>query len=116
MEAFWQETVLQGLDQQVSIAKPIMASREEIERFHTAEYVDRVITRSKSGEGYLDYGDTTTFKGIYEAVATVVGTVLAAAEERSPYPHGLHTHATASLCNIADEFSQSPYYRLGWWL
>ncbi len=81
MDAFWQETVRQGLNQQVSIAKPFMASREEIERFHTPKYVDRVIARSKSGEAYLDYGDTPAFKGIYEAAATVVGTVLAAVEE-----------------------------------
>jgi len=81
MDAFWQETVRQGLDKNISIAAPVMACREAIERFHTSDYVERVISQSQSGEGYLDYGDTPAFKGIYEAAATVVGSVLAAAEE-----------------------------------
>ena len=81
MDAFWQETLRQGLDKKVSIAAPAVADRNAIERFHTPEYVDRVIERSESGTGYLDYGDTPAFQGIYEAAATVVGTVLAAAEE-----------------------------------
>ena len=81
MHAFWQETVRQGLDQHVSIAQPAMACREAIERFHTVDYIERVIIQSQSGEGYLDYGDTPALKGIYEAAATVVGSVLAAAEE-----------------------------------
>ena len=81
MGAFWQESIKQGLDKRVSIAAPVMAKREAIERFHTAEYVNRVITQSESGQGYLDYGDTPAFKGVYEAASTVVGTVLAAAEE-----------------------------------
>ena len=81
MDAFWQETLRQGLDKRVSIGAPVMAERQAIERFHTPEYVDRVIACSESGAGYLDYGDTPAFKGIYEAAATVVGTVLAAAEE-----------------------------------
>ena len=81
MDAFWQETIRQGLDKRVSIAAPVMADRAAIERFHTPEYVNRVINQSESGQGYLDQGDTPAFKGIYEAAATVVGTVLAAAEE-----------------------------------
>ncbi|WP_241697044.1 hypothetical protein [Mariprofundus sp. KV] len=81
MDAFWQETIRQGLDKRVSITAPVMANRQALERFHTPEYVDRVIACSESGSGYLDYGDTPAFKGIYEAAATVVGTVLAAAEE-----------------------------------
>jgi acetoin utilization protein AcuC len=31
-----------------------------------------------TGEGYLDYGDTPAFAGVYEAAATVAGSVLAA--------------------------------------
>lgn len=81
MDAFWQETLRQGLNEKVSIAEPVMAKREVIQRFHTAEYVARVIERSEAGNGYLDYGDTPAFKGVYEAAATVVGSVLAAAEE-----------------------------------
>jgi len=81
MDAFWQEVLRQGLHKKVSIAAPVLADREAINRFHTPEYINRVMERSESGDGYLDYGDTPAFKGVYEAAATVVGTVLAAAEE-----------------------------------
>ncbi len=67
-----------GLDQLVAERSPQQASRQEIERFHTHEYVERVKTGSDSGEGYLDSGDTPAFKGVYEAAATVVGTALSA--------------------------------------
>jgi acetoin utilization protein AcuC len=53
-----------------------LASREEIETFHTAAYVDMVRERSASGHGYLDAGDTPAWKGIYEAAAHVVGATL----------------------------------------
>jgi len=81
MHAFWQETLRLGLNEKVSIAEPVSADHEAIERFHTPKYIERVIRQSATGEGYLDYGDTPAFKGVYEAAATVVGTVLAAAEE-----------------------------------
>ena len=55
-----------------------MAKRAEIERFHTAEYIDRVAQASLTGVGYLDNGDTPAFAGVYEAAARVVGTVLQA--------------------------------------
>jgi acetoin utilization protein AcuC len=67
-----------GLARQCRIAQPAMANRAEIERFHTSEYVDRVIQASLTGSGYLDNGDTPAFAGMYEAAARVVGTVLQA--------------------------------------
>ncbi|ATX80986.1 acetoin utilization protein AcuC [Mariprofundus ferrinatatus] len=80
MDAFFREAVRLGLDRRVDIAVPVIASRSGIERFHTNDYVERVIKQSASGVGYLDYGDTPAFKGVYEAAATVVGSVLAAAD------------------------------------
>jgi len=67
-----------GLDRHCRIAQPVMAKRAEIERFHTAEHIDRVIQASRTGSGYLDNGDTPAFPGVYEAAARVVGTVLQA--------------------------------------
>ncbi|TNG00040.1 MAG: acetoin utilization protein AcuC [Gammaproteobacteria bacterium] len=67
-----------GLDQRVLEKQPAIASREEIERFHTQAYIDDVIRKSESGSGFLDYGDTPAFKGVYKAAATVVGTGLTA--------------------------------------
>lgn len=69
-----------GLDRLVRESSPEVASQEIIERFHTHEYVEIVRARSTTGSGYLDAGDTPAFKGVYEAAATVVGTVVAAVE------------------------------------
>jgi len=67
-----------GLEQLCRLAEPRMAQRAEIERFHTAAYVERVSQASARGTGYLDRGDTPIFPGIYEAAARVVGTALQA--------------------------------------
>lgn len=76
LEAFWQELVRQGLDRQVEAGTPVPASAEEIARFHTPAYIARVRAQSETGAGFLDYGDTPAFPGVYEAAATVVGSVL----------------------------------------
>jgi acetoin utilization protein AcuC len=74
--AFWKECVARGLDQRVQIAKPVQASDAELLRFHTRDYIDRVKHQSLTGEGFLDYGDTPAFPGVYEAATTVVGSTL----------------------------------------
>lgn len=79
MQAFWDEAVRRGLDQRVHVCAPTMASQAQIERFHTHEYVERVKHQSARGQGYLDYGDTPAFPGVYEAAAYVVGSALDAA-------------------------------------
>ena len=80
MDAFWKEAVRRGLDRSVCIAGPVEAAEELIHRFHTSAYIERVKILSKTGEGFLDYGDTPAYKGVYEAAATVVGSGLAAVE------------------------------------
>jgi len=57
---------------------PRLATREEIEYFHTAEYVDFVDACSRQGYGSLDGGDTPAYPGVYEAAAHVVGGTLEA--------------------------------------
>ncbi|MBF0142625.1 MAG: acetoin utilization protein AcuC [Magnetococcales bacterium] len=76
MDAFWNEARRRGLDRQVEIGKPVAATREVIELFHTPEYVAQVIRQSRTGEGLLDYGDTPAFKGVYEAASHVVGSTV----------------------------------------
>ena len=76
MDAFWRDTVKQGLDKRARIATHASCSQEEILRFHTREYVDRVKQQSITGSGYLDYGDTPAFKGVFEATSYVVGSGL----------------------------------------
>ncbi len=60
----------------LKLAKPVLATEEEIELFHTKDYVEFVKLKSKIGEGYLDYGDTPAFPGVYEASSYTVGTTL----------------------------------------
>jgi len=104
MDAFWKEAVRQGLNKRVVITDPVQAIEELIHRFHTSAYIERVKTLSETGEGFLDYGDTPAFKGVYEAASTVVGSGLAAIETvmQGEYPRcfipiaGLH-HARRDM-------------------
>ncbi len=67
-----------SLDERVDTLAPEPAGRRELEWFHTPAYVERVITLSGRGQGWLDEGDTPAFAGVFEAAATVVGTSLKA--------------------------------------
>lgn len=80
--AFWREFQKRGLDKnnQVQIFEPVKAELETIKLFHTAEYIDIVQQKSLTGEGYLDYGDTSAFAGVYDAASYVAGSSVAAAE------------------------------------
>lgn len=79
MEAFWHEFVSRGLDRRVDLCNPVVCERADLLRFHLSAYVEKVERQSKTGEGFLDYGDTPAFPGVYEAGLTVVGSVLDAA-------------------------------------
>ena len=80
LQAFWDEARKRGLDARVRQLRPVLADRSVLERFHTAAYVDEVRSRSEQGVGFLDFGDTPAFPGVYEAAAYVVGSSVAAAE------------------------------------
>ena len=79
--AFLAEFSRRGLDRRVRILETRAATRDELQSFHTAEYIDLVEKASRSGEGYLDAGDTPAFRGVYEAASDVVGATLLAASE-----------------------------------
>jgi acetoin utilization protein AcuC len=76
MDAFWRQAQAIGLDARVKCCAPVAADRDSLERFHTPEYVERVMRQSRTGEGFLDFGDTPAFPGVYEAACYVVGSVL----------------------------------------
>lgn len=78
--AFVNELERRGLLQRLCQQQPRFASEAQIEWFHTHDYVAQVKRQSENGEGFLDYGDTPAFKGVYEAAAAVVGSVLDALE------------------------------------
>jgi acetoin utilization protein AcuC len=79
-EAFMRELHEAGMDGRVRRASPRLATREELEYFHTSDYIDLVRERSISGHGYLDAGDTPAWKGVFEAASHVVGATLVAVE------------------------------------
>jgi acetoin utilization protein AcuC len=74
--AFLAEAAARGLDRRVEIAAPRLATRAELERFHSADHLHWVEIRSRVGEGYLDYGDTPAFPGCYEIGSAVAGTAV----------------------------------------
>lgn len=78
--AFQKEAEKRGLLKQVRIIEPVMADESMIRRFHTQAYIELVRALSKTGEGYLDAGDTPAFPGMFEAAATVAGCGLDAAD------------------------------------
>ncbi len=79
MAAFRAEAERRGLLEHVHIMPPVMAEAAAIGRFHTQDYIERVKKLSKTGEGFLDQGDTPAFVGMFEAASTVAGSVLDAA-------------------------------------
>lgn len=74
--AFWQEMTRRGLDWQCDVGTPVACTEEDLTLFHTADYIARVKHQSQTGAGYLDYGDTPAFPGVFEAASVVVGSVL----------------------------------------
>ena len=79
-EVFLRELRQEGLEPAMLWLEPRTATRAELELFHNPLYVDLVIERSATGQGYLDAGDTPAFRGVYEAASNVVGATLTAAE------------------------------------
>jgi acetoin utilization protein AcuC len=79
-DAFMRELHARGLDGRVQRGSPRLASRDELESFHTPEYVELVRERSATGHGYLDGGDTPAFRGVFEAASAVVGATLEAVD------------------------------------
>jgi len=77
---FMREAEAQGLLASVRTLDPREATAEELQLFHTPAFVALVRERSRSGQGYLDAGDTPAWKGVYEAASSVVGAALVAAE------------------------------------
>jgi acetoin utilization protein AcuC len=111
--AFWTEACAQGLDRRARLAEPRAATRDELLRFHRDDHVERVETRSRIGSGYLDYGDTPAFPGVFEAASALCGSALEGLERimagdalRSFQPIGGMHHArrdrAAGFCVFND--------------
>lgn len=112
-EHFMRELSAAGLRDRLQHLEPVAATREELSVFHTPEYLDLVVQRSATGQGFLDAGDTPAFRGVYEAASNVVGATLVAVEavvsgraRRGFVPiAGLHhaaRHTAAGFCVFND--------------
>lgn len=78
--AFKEEFEKRKLAEKLTQSSAKQATEEELKLFHTTEYIDKVKKLSKTGDGYLDGGDTPARKGIYEAASIMVGTTLKAVD------------------------------------
>ncbi len=67
---------LSSTSRKISIVEPVASKESDLLLFHAQEYVDFVKASSKLGSGYLDYGDTPSFEGVYEASLFPVGSTL----------------------------------------
>ena len=85
LDAFWQYFTNNGYDKMVRVEEPVMASDELILLFHDKSYLEYVKKASSLGYGYLDYGDTPAYKGVYEASCYVVGSTLKALDLADEY-------------------------------
>jgi acetoin utilization protein AcuC len=79
-EVFIRELRSENLESSLVLLEPRPASREELEDFHEPAYVELVAERSRTGQGFLDAGDTPAFRGVFEAASNVVGASLVATE------------------------------------
>ncbi len=73
LPAFRQAFFDQRLDEKVLTPEAVMATVEQVARFHTLDYIQTVQNLSETGSGYFDTGDTPVIKGIYQASLYVVG-------------------------------------------
>lgn len=80
LQAFWSKFQSAGLDKSknVKIEAPVLAEERVLLDFHSKKYVDFVKQASIVGTGFLDYGDTPAFPGVFEAASYVVGSTLLA--------------------------------------
>jgi acetoin utilization protein AcuC len=112
-QAFLDEAQRRGLLSAVQLLPPRIAGEEELLGFHTRQYVERVMRGSRLGAGWLDYGDTPCFPGIFEAAGAVAGAaldalarVVAGESLRSFQPIGGLHHArrdtAAGFCVVND--------------
>ena len=80
LDAFWSkvnqsETIESG---SLKLLCPALADETTITLFHDKDYISFVKDSSITGRGYLDSGDTPSFKGVFEASLYVVGSTLLA--------------------------------------
>ena len=77
-ERFWAALREKGLP--TEMVAPLSAGRGLLSLFHSEGHIRFVEQASQRGTGFLDQGDTPTFKGIMEAAQFAVGTTVSCAD------------------------------------
>jgi acetoin utilization protein AcuC len=80
LDAFWSKMgQSEAIDTgNFKLLPPALANESTISCFHDKDYINFVKESSMTGLGYLDSGDTPSFKGVFEASLYVVGSTLLA--------------------------------------
>ena len=95
--AFKQEYENRNLSEKVKQCFGQCATEEQLALFHTQDYIDKVKILSRTGDAYLDGGDTPARKGIYEAASMVVGTTIKAVDH---IMQGVCQHAFSPIAGL----------------
>jgi acetoin utilization protein AcuC len=82
LEAFWSTLVnLESMHTgKLKLLPPSLSDEDIVASFHGKNYIDFVKESSITGLGYLDSGDTPSFKGVFDASLYVVGSTILALE------------------------------------
>jgi acetoin utilization protein AcuC len=80
MACFQREFEQRDLARHWKVMAPVTGSLEILSLFHSQDYLELLQQKSRTGEGFLDEGDTPAFKGVLEASLAVAGSVLDATE------------------------------------
>jgi acetoin utilization protein AcuC len=78
LDAFWSKISLSDAinSSNLKLVTPALADENTISSFHDKDYINFVKKSSITGLGYLDSGDTPSFKGVFDASLYVVGSTL----------------------------------------
>lgn len=82
LEAFW-STLIHSESMHTGNLKllpPALSDERTVSSFHEKKYIDFVKESSITGSGYLDSGDTPSFRGVFDASLYVVGSTILALE------------------------------------
>jgi acetoin utilization protein AcuC len=82
LEAFW--STLVNLESMrtggLKVLQPTLSDEGTVALVHEKKYIDFVKASSITGSGYLDSGDTPSFKGVFDASLYVTGSTILALE------------------------------------
>jgi acetoin utilization protein AcuC len=78
LDAFWSRLVnLESMQTgRLKLLPPTLSDEGTVASFHEKKYIDFVKESSITGSGYLDSGDTPSFKGVFDASLYVTGSTI----------------------------------------